>query len=77
MSLAVQTVATEGDATLLRASWGGNSQTEHSQAVVEDIRDIEPASGEVLVGGLSADTVDLIESVGAHLPWMGADRGRA
>ncbi len=30
-----------------------------------------PASGEVLVGGLSADTVDLIDSVGAHLPWMG------
>jgi RND superfamily putative drug exporter len=67
---AVQTVATEGDATLLRVSWGGNSQSEHSQAVIEDIRDLQPASGEVLVGGLSADTVDLIESVGAHLPWM-------
>ena len=67
---AVQTVATEGDSTLLRVSWGGNSQSEHSQAVIEDIRDIQPASGEVLVGGLSADTVDLIESVGAHLPWM-------
>ena len=66
----VQTVATEGDATLLRVSWGGNSQSEHSQAVIEDIRDLQPASGEVLVGGLSADTVDLIESVGAHLPWM-------
>ncbi len=66
----VQPVATEGDATLLRVSWGGNSQSEHSQAVIEDIRDIQPASGEVLVGGLSADTVDLIESVGAHLPWM-------
>ena len=66
----VQTVATEGDATLLRVSWAGNSQSEHSQAVIEDIRDIQPASGEVLVGGLSADTVDLIESVGAHLPWM-------
>ena len=25
----------------------------------------------MLVGGLSADTVDLIDSVGAHLPWMG------
>jgi uncharacterized membrane protein YdfJ with MMPL/SSD domain len=67
---AVQTVATEGDSTLLRVSWAGNSQSEHSQAVIEDIRDIQPASGEVLVGGLSADTVDLIESVGAHLPWM-------
>ena len=66
----VQTVATEGDATLLRVSWGGNSQSEHSQAVIDDIRDIQPASGEVLVGGLSANTVDLIASVAAHLPWM-------
>ncbi len=67
----VQTVATKGDSTLLRASWGGNSQSEHSQGVIEDIRDVQPASGDVLVGGLSADTVDLIDSVGAHLPWMG------
>ena len=67
----VQTVAAEGDATLLRASWAGNSQSEHSQAVVEDIREVQPASGEVLVGGLSADTVDLIDSVGSHLPLMG------
>jgi RND superfamily putative drug exporter len=67
----VQTVATEGDATLLRATWAGNSQDEHSQDVVQAIRAVHPASGEVLVGGQSADTVDLIDSVGAHLPWMG------
>ncbi len=66
----VQPVATEGDSTLLRASWTGNSQSEDSQAVIDDIRAVQPASGEVLVGGLSADTVDLIDSVGAHLPWM-------
>ena len=69
--LGVQTIATEGDATLLRASWAGNSQTEHSQALVQQIRDVDPGSGSVLVGGLSANTVDLIDSVGAHLPWMG------
>ena len=61
----------EGDTTLLRATWAGNSQTEHSQDVVAEIRDVDPASGDVLVGGLTADTVDLIDSVGAHLPWMG------
>jgi trehalose monomycolate/heme transporter len=66
----VQPVATEGDATLLRASWAGNSQSEQSQAIVKEIRDIDPASGTSLVGGLSANTVDLIHSVGAHLPWM-------
>jgi uncharacterized membrane protein YdfJ with MMPL/SSD domain len=38
--------------------------------VVKDLREVQPASGEVLVGGQSAETVDLIDSVGAHLPWM-------
>src|SRR4051812_35055683 len=36
----VHPVATEGDATLLQASWAGNSQTEHSQAVVKEIRGV-------------------------------------
>jgi RND superfamily putative drug exporter len=67
----VQEVAREGTATLLRATWVGNSQTERSQAVVEALRSVEPAGGEALVGGLSAATVDLLDSVGAHLPWMG------
>jgi len=69
--LGVQPVATEGDTSLLRASWAGNSQSEQSQEVVEQIRALQPGSGDVLVGGLSANTVDLIDSVGAHLPWMG------
>ena len=69
--LGVEQVASSGDATLLRATWAGNSQTQASQRLVERIRDVQPASGSVLVGGLSAATVDLIDSVGAHLPWMG------
>ncbi|MBJ7355744.1 MMPL family transporter [Nocardioides sp.] len=69
--LAVQQVAAEGDSTLLRATWEGNSQTEASQALVEAVRSVEPSSGEVLVGGQSAATVDLIDSVGSHLPLMG------
>jgi uncharacterized membrane protein YdfJ with MMPL/SSD domain len=67
----VQPVAAEGDSTLLRATWEGNSQTEASQALVEAVRSVEPASGEALVGGQSAATVDLIDSVGSHLPLMG------
>jgi len=67
----VEPVTTSGDSTLLRATWPGNSQSEQSQDIVKEIRAIEPASGTSLVGGLSAATVDLIESVGAHLPWMG------
>ena len=67
----VQSVATQGDVTLLRAAWLGNSQSEESQAIVESLREVRPGTGDVLVGGLTADTVDLIDSVAAHLPWMG------
>jgi RND superfamily putative drug exporter len=68
---AVQPVATRGDTTLLRAYWDGNSQTQASQHTVQDLRALSPPPGStVLVGGLSAATVDLVSSVGAHLPWM-------
>jgi uncharacterized membrane protein YdfJ with MMPL/SSD domain len=67
----VQPVATEGDVTLLRAVWDGNSQTEASQQIVRDLREVDPPGGTALVGGLTADTVDLIASVGDHLPYMG------
>lgn len=69
--IAVQPVATEGDTALLRAFWDGNSQSQGSQEIVRDLREVEPPEGDVLVGGLTADTVDLITSVGDHLPWMG------
>jgi trehalose monomycolate/heme transporter len=67
----VQPVETQGDTALLRAVWEGNSQTQHSQEIVRDLRAVEPPEGDVLVGGLTADTVDLIDSVGEHLTWMG------
>ncbi|GAA4818672.1 MMPL family transporter [Nocardioides caeni] len=68
----VSPVTAEGDTTLLRVSWEGNSQSEASKQVVEDLRAIDtPAGGEALVGGLTADTVDLADSIGNHLPLMG------
>ena len=67
----VQPVETRGETALLRAFWEGNSQDQRSQDIVRDLRSVEPPEGEVLVGGLTADTVDLISSVGDHLPWMG------
>jgi uncharacterized membrane protein YdfJ with MMPL/SSD domain len=67
----VQPVAQDGDVTLLRASWEGSSQTPASQDLVRELRDLDPASGQVLVGGLTAETVDLETSVSSHLPWMG------
>jgi RND superfamily putative drug exporter len=67
----VQQVDTQGDVTLLRAVWQGNSQTDRSQDVVRELRAIDPPAGTALVGGLTADTVDLVSSVSSHLPWMG------
>ncbi|WP_435746914.1 MMPL family transporter [Nocardioides sp. SYSU DS0663] len=67
----VQPVAERAGTTLLRASWEGNSQTERSQQVVEALREVDPRTGTALVGGLTADTVDLVDSVGDRLPWMG------
>jgi RND superfamily putative drug exporter len=57
--------------TLLRASWTGNSQSQASQAMVTHLRAVPgPDGAHVLVGGLSADTVDLLGSLRTHLPWM-------
>ncbi|WP_341927795.1 MMPL family transporter [Nocardioides psychrotolerans] len=69
--VAVLPVDATADVTLLRAVWEGNSQTERSQDIVTALREVDPGAGSALVGGLSADTVDLIASVGDHLPWMG------
>jgi RND superfamily putative drug exporter len=66
--------ATKGAVTtsLVQVSWPGNGQTEKSQQVVRDLRAIDPGAGvSALVGGTSANAVDLIGSIGSHLPWMG------
>jgi uncharacterized membrane protein YdfJ with MMPL/SSD domain len=56
---------------LLRAAWAGNSQSEASQQVVRDLRAVpSPDGSQALVGGLTADTVDLAGSIATHLPWM-------
>ena len=69
--LDVRPVDSKDGVTLLRAAWAGNSQTQESQKMVERIRDVPGPGGEhVLVGGLSADTVDLLSSIKTHLPWM-------
>ena len=69
--LDVRQVDAKDGVTLLRASWAGNSQTQASQEVVERLRDVPGPGGEhVLIGGLSADAVDLLGSIKSHLPWM-------
>ena len=69
--LDVRPVDSRKGVTLLRASWAGNSQTQASQKMVMRLRAVPGPAGEhVLVGGLSADTVDLLGSIKHHLPWM-------
>ena len=64
-------VASENGKTLLRATWAGNSQDEKSLDIVKDLRDVPgPGDQKVLIGGLTADTVDLLKSIKHHLPWM-------
>ncbi|WP_435769123.1 MMPL family transporter [Nocardioides sp. SYSU DS0651] len=68
----VRPVASAGDTVLLRAAWEGNSQTDRSQDIVRDLRAVDSPDGtEAMVGGLTAETVDLAESVADHLPLMG------
>jgi trehalose monomycolate/heme transporter len=65
--------AESGDpAALVQVAWNGGSQSEASQQIVEDVRAVDPGVGaDALVGGQTATTVDLIDSVGSRLPWMG------
>jgi trehalose monomycolate/heme transporter len=66
-----QTVTADGPVSLVEVTWPGNGQTEASQDMVRDLRAVEPAGdATALVGGSSAQTVDLIESIADHLPWM-------
>ena len=68
---AVDPVAQERQTSLLRVVWEGNSQTQASQDTVQALRAVDPPPGsEALVGGMTANTVDLLGSVGDHLPWM-------
>lgn len=67
----VREVDRAGEDSLIRVVWEGNSQSQRSQELVHDLRDVAaPDGSEALVGGMTADTVDLIESIGNHLPWM-------
>lgn len=67
----VSTLDAKGGATLLQATWQGNSQTQHSQQVIKDLRSVALQDGaHPLIGGMAADTVDLGHSIMSHLPWM-------
>lgn len=66
-----QTTVDGGPAARVEVVWSGNANTQESQQVVHDLRAVDvPGDATALVGGTSAQTVDLVDSIGAHLPWM-------
>ncbi|HEX7746222.1 MAG TPA: MMPL family transporter [Micromonosporaceae bacterium] len=68
---AVQAVGSRGDSTLLSVAYRGEPTGRVAQDAVRAIRDLPPPPGaEVLVGGRTAADLDLLDSLGAGLPWM-------
>ena len=58
--------------SLVQVTWLGDSQSASAQQRVRDLRAVDPGTGSsALVGGVTANAVDLVDSIGAHLPWMG------
>jgi trehalose monomycolate/heme transporter len=60
-----------GNTARVGVAYDGDPVAEEARALVNEIRDVPaPAGGETLVGGQSAVLTDLLESLGALLPWM-------
>jgi uncharacterized membrane protein YdfJ with MMPL/SSD domain len=65
------TVAAEQDGvTVIDVTYTGESAAEPARDLVLAVRDVpEPDGSEVLVGGYSAELVDLLDGLGAKIPW--------
>lgn len=60
-----------GETARVSIAYDGDPVAEEARALVDDIRDVPaPDGARVLVGGQSAVLTDLLESLGALLPWM-------
>lgn len=63
--------ATRGDSTAIAVSYDGHPSGDPARAVVDAIRGLRPPAGaEVLVGGSTAELIDLLDSLTSRLPWM-------
>ncbi len=68
----VEKTQTGGDtATYMEVSWDSDGQSAESQRIVRDLRAVPtPGDSSAMVGGESAQTVDLLDSLSERLPWM-------
>jgi RND superfamily putative drug exporter len=58
------------DVTVVAVSYVGESATDQARTLVAAVRDLEPPVGAaVLVGGSTAQLVDLLDGLGDVLPW--------
>jgi RND superfamily putative drug exporter len=63
-------VAQSADVTVVDIAYEGEAATPAAQDLVADVRDLAPPDGAtVLVGGASAQLVDLLDGIGDVLPW--------
>lgn len=69
----VRVVANRDDRTLLAVSYPGEATGANAEQAVRSIRALPaPDGARVLVGGRTAETVDLLDSLRDRLPWMAA-----
>ena len=63
--------ASRGGSSLISVSYAGEPTSGAAQNLVRDIRDLPaPPGADLLVGGRTANDLDLLASLGARLPWM-------
>ncbi len=68
----VTTTGEDGGRTLLDVSYQAGDNSAEGTALVEELRAVAvPDGAQALVGGQSAQLVDLLASLGDTLPWMG------
>ena len=63
--------ANQGESTVITVSYDGEHTSQQARDIVTEIRDLSPpGDAEVLVGGATADLVDLLDGLAERLPLM-------
>jgi trehalose monomycolate/heme transporter len=68
-----QVTQTKGATSRIAVRYGADPMSPRARQLVTDVRAVDPPAGSrVLVGGDTAELVDLLQSLGRTLPWMAA-----
>ncbi len=67
-----EVVRSEGATAQIVVQYQGLAQSDAALTLVDDLRAVPaPPGAEVLVGGIAAEQVDLLDGLGDRLPWVG------